>query len=356
MPPAIFIPAFVIISLLGILLTKQIKSYTISYSIFDIPNERSSHTAPIPRGGGLAIVTITLGGLGVIQVLEQICPWPKFLAYLGGALLISTISWLDDLHPLSASLRFGIQSLAALLVLVVFGFWKNTVFPFECVINSRLIGLPINFIWIVGLTNCFNFMDGIDGIAGTQALVAGIAWALLGWLSNILPVVALGTLLAGTSLGFLWYNWPPAKIFMGDVGSAFLGYNFAFLTLLGAKHNPSLGPAVIILVWPFLFDTGFTFFRRLKNGENVFAAHRSHLYQRLVISGYPHRTITFIYLGLEVLGLLMVISIFMKKPWAGLLPWTVLPLASFGLWGFTVFREKNTKDKKTTGSFTPFNS
>jgi UDP-N-acetylmuramyl pentapeptide phosphotransferase/UDP-N-acetylglucosamine-1-phosphate transferase len=144
-------------------------------------------------------------------------------------------------------------------------------------------------------------MDGIDGLAGSQAIVAGMGWALLGSLSNQPLIGGLGILLAASSLGFLRHNWPPARIFMGDVGSAFLGFSFAALPLLAASAETAGtagGRWVVIgalLVWPCVFDTAFTLLRRLRNREPIFKAHRSHLYQRLVISGLSHRRVTSIY-------------------------------------------------------------
>ena len=127
---------------------------------------------------------------------------------------------------------------------------------------------------------------------------------------------------------------------MGDVGSAFLGYSFACLAVISSKEDPALAFSGVLLVWPFVFDTVFTFFRRLKNGENVFSAHRSHLYQRLVISGFSHRTVTLLYAALDILGVSLALLVVMKKPWSDLIVLTVLPLACFGLWGLTVMRER----------------
>jgi UDP-N-acetylmuramyl pentapeptide phosphotransferase/UDP-N-acetylglucosamine-1-phosphate transferase len=156
-----------------------------------------------------------------------------------------------------------------------------------------------------------------------------------------LPLISvLGALLAATSLGFLLHNWPPAKIFMGDVGSAFLGYSFACLAVLGCQKDPVLAQAGFLLVWPFVFDTIFTLFRRLRNRENIFQAHRSHLYQRLVISGYSHRTVTLIYMGLFLLGMLLALLVIIKNVWTDLISVVTMAVCCFFLWGFTVVRER----------------
>jgi len=331
---------FIFITILSALLTCLIRHYSISHAILDIPNKRSSHNVPTPRGGGLAIAGITLGGLIIAWFLWPVWPWLRLLSYLGGTLLISFISWLDDLHPLSPVIRFGVHSLAAFIVIRSFGFWQIINLPLFGNLDLGWFGIPISFLWIVGLTNSYNFMDGIDGIAGTQALVAGIGWALLGKAVGSPLVQVLGVFLAATSTGFLLLNWPPARIFMGDIGSAFLGFSFASLAIIGSKIEPSLAIAGALLVWPFLFDTSFTFFRRLKNKENVFSAHRSHLYQRLVLSGYSHRTVTLLYLGLNILGLILALLVLNKKIWLDLMVLTIIPVACYSLWWFTVIREK----------------
>ncbi len=337
----IIISAFIFVTFLSAYLTRRIWQYTISRSILDIPNERSSHTSPIPRGGGLAIVAVTLIGLLLARISGLfLYPWPKLLAYLSGALQIAMISWLDDFYSLSSSIRFCVHCSAALIVVLGIGFWNIIEFPIWGRVDLGLIGPPITFFWIVGLTNSYNFMDGIDGIAGGQALVAGLSWLLLGRLLDLPLATILGILLATSSLGFLMYNWSPARIFMGDVGSAFLGYSFSCLAIIGSQKGPFLTLTGILLVWPFIFDTGFTFFRRLKNKENIFTAHRSHLYQRLVICGYTHQSVTMLYMGLDALGLIIALMIMTKEPWMDMLLIALLPLVCFGLWFFTVIKEK----------------
>ncbi|MEW5802903.1 MAG: glycosyltransferase family 4 protein [bacterium] len=336
----IFIFAFISLSIAGAFLTQAIRSYTIRRSIFDIPNDRSSHTLPTPRGGGLAIVIITVSSLVAVQAIHPLCTWPCLVTYLTGSVLTAVIGWLDDVHPLPASLRFCVQAVSASFIISGFGFFKTMVFPILGQVSFGLIGLPLTFLWIVGLSNSYNFMDGIDGIAGCQAVMAGLGWAFGGWYLGLPLITILGTLLAASSAGFLWHNWPPASIFMGDVGSVFLGYSFASLAVIGSQKNPSLGLVGILLVWPFIFDTSLTFFRRLKNGENIFAAHRTHIYQRLVISGHDHRIVTLLYGGLDVLGIIFSLLIMRKKQWADIMLIFLLPLMCLSLWGYTAKREK----------------
>ncbi|MGA2403878.1 MAG: glycosyltransferase family 4 protein [Syntrophobacteraceae bacterium] len=232
---------------------------------------------------------------------------PRFtiLLYSLGATLIAIVSWFDDLHSVPNRVRFGVQAFGALLVLLLDGFWRRPDIPFLASISLGWLAVPIGFLWIVGFTNAYNFMDGIDGIAGGQAVIAGSAWAGLGILAGYPPAGVIGALVAAASLGFLACNWPPARIFMGDVGSAFIGYTFACLPVIAGNADPRLPFAGILVVWPFVLDSTFTLLRRLSRGENIFAAHRSHLYQRLVISGYSHRFVTLLYMGLALVGAIL---------------------------------------------------
>ena len=320
--------------------TGLIRRYALRKELIDVPNERSSHTQPTPRGGGLAIVLVTLCGLLTYGLLFFVEYRLLILFYAFGVGLIATVSWFDDLQTLPNRVRFAVHSLAAILAIIGLGYWDELSVPLLGQVHLGWVGLPITFLWIVGLTNAYNFMDGIDGIAGGQAVVAGLGWIILGRMMDLPLVAALGVLLAATSLGFLFHNWPPARIFMGDVGSAFLGFSFACLAIAGTSREPSLAIAGVLLVWPFVFDTLFTFFRRLKNRENVFAAHRSHLYQRLVISGYSHQTVTLLYMGLDVLGLLLALLVLKKNVWTDLTAAVILTVCCFALWGSTVIREK----------------
>lgn len=308
--------------------------------IFDIPNERSSHTRPIPRGGGIAIVLLTLLGLFVYTWLNSDWAILYIGAYVVGAFLVSTVGWLDDVRSLSVKIRLSAHSLGAILAISGFGYWHTVDFPFLGQIHLGWMGLPVTFLWIVGLTNAYNFMDGIDGIAGAQAVVAGLGWGLLGWLSNQPTIGILGLLLASSSLGFLGHNWPPARIFMGDVGSAFLGYTLAVLPVIAAQNDSYLALPGTLFVWPFLFDTVLTFSRRLCNRENVFEAHRSHLYQRLVVIGYSHRFVSILFAGLAVIGVCLSLIWFLGIDGSSLAIALGVPLFCIGIYAFVNFQER----------------
>ena len=167
----------VLLSYLGV---AGLKRWAERRRILDVPNERSSHTRPTPRGGGLAIVLIVLFGWSVVLSLYP-GPWVRAgLLYAIGAALIAAVSWVDDLHSLSNRLRFGVHMLGAVLAIWAFGYWSYITLPIVGSLYLGLVGLTLTFLWIVGLTNAYNFMDGIDGIAGGQAVVAGLGWAAWG--------------------------------------------------------------------------------------------------------------------------------------------------------------------------------
>ncbi|MDX2111814.1 MAG: glycosyl transferase, partial [Verrucomicrobiota bacterium] len=178
--------------------------------------------------------------------------------------------------------------------------------PGGLLIQNEYLVLGCLLLWMVGLTNAYNFMDGCDGIAGGQALMAGLGWVMLTLCFPInTEVMIYGAVIAGTATGFLCYNWQPSKLFLGDVGSAFLGFTFAWMPLLAADIAEDIAltlGAGALLLWPFIMDASFTFGRRLLRGENVFKAHRSHLYQRLVLSGWSHARVSLLYMGLAITG------------------------------------------------------
>lgn len=321
-----------------------VRQWIVQRGILDVPNERSSHKQVVPRGGGLVIVALTLGAWLINIVLDGSAQPLWWLAW-AGALVVAVTGWLDDMHHLSSTLRLSIHAIAAFMGMVGAGIWESLVFPPLGSVPLGWLSYPLTVLWIVGLINAYNFMDGIDGIAGLQAVIAGGGWFILGLLWEQRLTALLGLTLAGASLGFLFHNWHPARIFMGDVASGFLGYLFAVLPLLSQgdhKQTATLLPG-ILLVWPFLFDTILTFLRRLKNGENILTAHRSHLYQRLVISGLRHPAVTFLYAVLASLGLIFIL-IAQWQPAAYLSAICVLSLCCVLLVSFVHKRESTPKN------------
>ena len=302
--------------------------------LLDLPNARSSHTQPTPRGGGLAIVLCTLAALWLLLFLTQQPITRAVAAYTAGAILIATISWFDDIHSLSSGLRFGVHGLAALLIVLGIGSWHLVALPVIGSVPLGWLGILLTFFWIIAFTNFYNFMDGIDGLAALQAVIAGLAWLIIGlWLGSYV-VLALGLLLAAASIGFLLHNWSPARIFMGDVGSATLGFIFAVLPLMAHNAEPRLAVISVVVVWPFVFDASFTLLRRLRRGENIFQAHRSHLYQRLVIAGYTHRSVTVLYGTWALISCAAAVSWLLYPSLGQWLFLLWLPGSAAGMWYF----------------------
>ena len=265
--------------------------------LLDLPNDRSSHGLPTPRVGGAAMVIAVFAGLAVAGV-SGAPPVARAGLLAAGGLAIAAMSFLDDVRPLSVLVRLAGHAMVAGVVAIDVGPWP---------VHARLDGLPfvsmaVGGLWIVGLVNAYNFMDGIDGLAGGQAILAGAGWAIVGILTGAPEVTGLALALAAASGVFLAFNWHPARVFMGDTGSAFLGYTFAVMPVAAAPSARAFAAAALF-VWPFIFDAAFTFLRRLARGENVVKAHRSHLYQRLVSTGLSHRQVSLTYLALGTLGL-----------------------------------------------------
>jgi UDP-N-acetylmuramyl pentapeptide phosphotransferase/UDP-N-acetylglucosamine-1-phosphate transferase len=308
--------------------------------MLDIPNARSSHTRPTPRGGGLGIVVGVLIGAWILFISRILSmPFRESAALSLGGGIVALVGWLDDIHRLPYRIRLVVQAISSAIILIAIGYFHTITVPFVGDIHLYSIGIPFALLWIMGLTNAYNFMDGIDGIAGGQALIAGLGWTIIGFLSGQSFVGLIGVLLSASSLGFLIYNWPPARIFMGDVGSAFIGFTLAVLPIFAAQRDPLFMIAGFLVVWPFIFDTSFTVIRRLIRGENIFVAHRSHIYQRLVIAGYSHRFVTLVYIALATTGTIIALLWYKRAPFVNVVI-IVLPILLFaGLWRFTVRAE-----------------
>lgn len=299
------------VSFLGVELFRR---WSLRREMLDIPNERSSHSIPTPRGGGLIICFVSILALFIYCLLAD---GNIYWSYFVGAIIITIISLIDDLKPISPLLRILFHSSAAGFAVWSLGGFSEILIPFYGIIQIGFGGDVLAFLWIVWLVNAYNFMDGIDGIAATQAVTAGIGWGLIGLVWGIDDISFFGGVIAFSSFGFLVLNWHPAKIFMGDVGSAFLGYSFAVLPLFINERidNPILESMLpwiaVFLVWFFVFDSVFTLLKRLFRGEKVWLAHREHIYQKLVISGLSHSMVTALY-GLASVILVLVLVLTLK--------------------------------------------
>jgi len=284
--------------------------------IIDTPNERSSHTNPTPRSGGIAIVvSFYIGLLGLWLVNDNsVFQQAYFWAFCGAALIIALVSIVDDVAGLGFRTRLGVQIGCAALV-TAFGIVVEHVgLPGIGIWHLGWVAYPLTVVWIVGLTNAFNFMDGIDGIAGTTAIVAAGFFAVILGMQGSSVLYQVSALIVWASLGFLLWNWQPAKIFMGDSGSQFLGFALATLAVMAGRFDES---QVSLYVMPLLFfhyiwDTAYTLGRRWRAGERITEAHRSHLYQLMNRLGFSHARVTGGYMAVGVLqglGAMVLVSL-----------------------------------------------
>lgn len=263
--------------ILSFVLTYGLRRYALAKSIIDIPNARSSHTVPTPRGGGVAIVLsflvsiIALASLSLISLSEL---W----AMLGSGLCVAALGFLDDHGHVAARWRLlGHFSASLWAVYWLGGMPTITLFGFD--VDLGWLGSAFAIFYLVWMLNLYNFMDGIDGIASVEAICACLGACLLYWLSGFESLVILPLVLAMAVGGFLFWNFPPARIFMGDAGSGFLGVILAMLSLQAAWASTKLLWVWLILLGVFIVDATFTLIRRLVRGDRVYEAHRSHAYQ-----------------------------------------------------------------------------
>lgn len=280
--------------------TKWFIKYARVKRITDIPSERSSHVRPTPRGGGVGFVGILFIAFPFYLILFGSHFGIEFLIFLSALLFISILGWFDDRNNLSKRIRFGVQTLVSLLVLIFIQNLTQITIPVAGTFSLGVLGFIAGIFWITGATNIYNFMDGVDGLSSVQAISATAGWCIFFYMNQLQDLFVLNIFVAAGVIGFLLLNWSPARIFMGDVGSLFLGFLFGVMPLLAGAYSDQIDSGETlwfgaILLWPFLFDGAFTIIRRSIKGENIFEAHRSHLYQRLNIIGWSHKKISSLY-------------------------------------------------------------
>lgn len=271
---------------------------------FDVPNERSSHVKITPRGGGIAIVVGFLVGILLIQWIGDKAPiYTRYFAgFAAASFVIAVLSFYDDFKHCSFKIKLGGQIVAICVAMLSGIVMDVTYLPWLGEVHWGWWAYPLTLVWILGLTNAYNFIDGLDGLAASTAVIAAGFLSLISFQHGSLFVYLAAMTLSAAALGFLVFNLSPAKIFMGDVGSTFLGLVFAVLAIIAARYDRSHTSLFVVplLLFHFIFDTSFTFVRRLLRGDNVFQAHRSHLYQLLNRSGLSHSQVTLLYSAMAV--------------------------------------------------------
>lgn len=258
-------------------LTYWLRRYALHKSLLDIPNGRSSHSVPTPRGGGVAIVVSYLAAL-VFLFVDDALSTPLLLALLGSGLVIAALGFLDDHGHVAARWRLLGHFIAAVWALIWLG-GLPPVAMFGSVLDIGWLGHVLAVFYLVWLLNLYNFMDGIDGIASVEAVCVCLSAALIYALSGFYELIWLPLLLVAAVLGFLFWNFPPARIFMGDAGSGFLGIILGVLSLQAAWISSQFLWSWLILLGVFIVDATVTLIRRLVRGDKVYEAHRSHAYQ-----------------------------------------------------------------------------
>lgn len=287
---------YIILFLLSFTLTYLIKNYAIKKSLVAHVNERSSHSVPTPHGGGLAIAFTWFVGLTYLFFTNAV-DLSLYYALMAG-LLLSLVSYVDDVRELSPKVRLFAQATVAFMGLYFLGGFEQIDLFFFTIENQILTNI-FAFFMIVWFINLYNFLDGIDGYAGSEALFLGLAaFMLFGG--------SLYLILAVSVSGFLLWNWQRAKIFMGDVGSTLLGYNVAIFTIYSANQESQNFWMWIVLFSLFWFDATLTLWRRYKGGEKLSQAHKKHAYQRLTQSGWSHQRVVIGSIFINLLLLLLI--------------------------------------------------
>jgi len=308
-----------------------------SKRFLDIPNERSSHSAPTPRSGGLGIVL----GLAVALVTHGSSAGNP-VTTLPMLVVACATGLRDDFRPLRPAPKLVLVLVAGALSLTVAHVDAARAVPLVGDVPLGILGWPLTLLWLAGYANGFNFMDGIDGIAALTAGASGLAFAAAGARHGDGPLAAMGSAIAGAALGFLPWNFPKARIFMGDAGSLPIGMMLAFCAVWASGSGALSFPASVLLLGPFLFDVTFTLVGRARAGKRLGQAHREHLYQRLTPPGRAHAPVSLLYVAFAVVTGALAIA-YDRFGDTGRLLSLVAPLGAMMAFGLSVLRRESRK-------------
>lgn len=296
------IPLIPAVCSLAFILTAMLHRYAIARTLLDVPNSRSSHTVPTPRGGGVSIVVTFLISLAAMWGWDLIDSH-FFWGISGAGLLVAVVGFIDDHEHIAARWRLLGHFVASIWMLYWIG-GLPSIEVFGVGFDVGWLGFVLATFYLVWLINLYNFMDGIDGIASVEAICVCLGACVLYWFSGAAYLVWAPLLLGAAVAGFLFWNFPPAKIFMGDAGSGFLGIVLGGLSLQAAWFSADLLWGWLILLGVFVVDATFTLFRRLLRGDKVYEAHRSHAYQYASRRFGSHLKVTIFVLLINLLWLL----------------------------------------------------
>jgi len=282
--------SMILVVLFSYTVTGLVRRYSLQHSLIDKPNDRSSHVAPTPRGGGLSISISVLVSIYILMEINYL-PRNISIAMLGGGCLVTIVGWLDDHRDISVLWRGCSYVIASIWALYFIDSVGQINLGEPIIINVGLAASIIIVIAIAWLVNLYNFMDGTDGIAAIQAVSSALPAGVIFWLNSEPGLAVICFVIVSACVGFLFWNWSPAKIFMGDVCSCLIGFIFGVLAIAG-EHTNTIPIAVwLILLSVFIWDTTFTLLKRILMGEKWYVAHRSHAYQRLNQLGVSHSSI-----------------------------------------------------------------
>jgi Fuc2NAc and GlcNAc transferase len=293
-------------------LTLILRRYALAKSLMDIPNERSSHSVPTPRGGGVAIVVSFLLALLILRGLD-LMSLATLYGLLGSGLLVALIGFADDHGHIAARWRLLGHFAASIWALYWLG-GAPSVTLFGATVDLGWIGNILFVLYLVWMLNLYNFMDGIDGLASAEAISVCLGMFLVYWFGANLELAWGPLALVAAVAGFLCWNYPPAKIFMGDAGSGFLGVVLAGMSIQAASKSPELLWSWLIMLGVFIVDSTWTLIRRLLRGEKVYEAHRSHGYQYASRKHRSHKTVVLASIAINLVWL-MPLSIAVASGW-----------------------------------------
>lgn len=309
----------------SILLTPLVKRLAFRIGAVDAPNYRKVHSRIMPRLGGLAIFIAFLIGLVILRPHSEYT-----LAIVLGATVIVITGILDDMYEISAKAKMLGQLIASLIIVFFGGIQIDFInLPFGGQLDFGFLSIPFTILWIVGITNAINLIDGLDGLAAGVSTIALITLAGMAFImGNSSFVLATATILAFSTIGFLFYNFHPAKIFMGDTGALFLGFMIAVLSSLGFKNVTMISFIIpVIMLGVPISDTFFAIVRRVRNKQKWSDPDKSHLHHRLLDMGFSHRQTVLIIYGIAAMFGLAAIIFSMAKLWGAILLVTVILVA-----------------------------
>lgn len=316
--------ALVVAFVASILLTPLVKRLAYRIGAVDKPNYRKVHDHVMPRLGGLAIFIAFLIGIVVAQPMDK-----SMIAILIGSFVIIVTGVLDDMLEISPKAKLIGQTIAAAIVIFFGGVQIDFInLPFGGKLDFGYLSIPLTLIWIIGITNAINLIDGLDGLAAGVSTIALVTLATMAFIMSDMFVLVMALILAASTCGFLFYNFHPAKIFMGDTGALFLGFMISVLALLGFKNVTFVSLVIpIVMLGVPISDTFFAIVRRLLNKQPPFSPDKSHLHHRLMSIGFTHRQTVLLIYGIAAMFGLAAIIFSMAKLWGAILLITVILIA-----------------------------